>query len=313
LHACQPVIIVIRIREWKQPRRLRGLHARRQAAGRVESVAGGIESGRAANGSGPISAQPLPIGARRAAALAATESLPVVAMPDRRGVHIAIADFGWPVHRVVARVVASGSTQNAVTGSEFLLRAPPCSLWLSLALRIAIYFLLHSQQLPDTSRSFRPALMLFLTTKEAAPMRLTPRQATCFTPWVPPDPNPYPKNRQPVLNVMNSLCKNLWKSRFAGEKSGFTSPRHPKSLRTLNRHPPNKLRKPGKSQEPQAKSGGSQAKSQVKPKNCQAARASGDRHLHRSDRLPQCPRGIEYCDISFPPRRIAGRYGRRSI
>jgi hypothetical protein len=108
--------------------------------------------------------------------------------------------------------------------------------------------------------------MLFLKTKEAAQMRLTLRRTTCYTAWVPPDPNPDPKNRQPVLNVMNSLCKNLWKAKFAGEKSGFALHRHPRPLKTLNLPPPNKPRKPGKPQVTQAKSGGSQAKSQVKPK-----------------------------------------------
>jgi hypothetical protein len=142
----------------------------------------------------------------------------------------------------------------------------PCPPWLGLSLAITIYFLPHSQQLPHNSRSLRPVPMLFLTTKETAPMRLTPRQKTCYTPWVLPDPKPYPKNRQPVINVTNSLCKNLWKSKSAGEKSGFSLPCHPKSLKILNRNPPNKPRKPRKSQVTQAKSGGSQAKSQVKPK-----------------------------------------------
>jgi hypothetical protein len=54
-------------------------------------------------------------------------------------------------------------------------------------------------------------------------MHPTPRQTTSYTPWVPHDPKPDPKNLQPVINVKNRLLKNLWKSKSAGEKKWFHS------------------------------------------------------------------------------------------
>ncbi len=163
-------------------------------------------------------------------------------------------------------------------------------------------FLLHSQQLPGSPPSLRPALMLFLRTKEAAPMHLTSRQTTCYTPWVPRRTQAEPRNRQPIPNVTVSLCKTCGNRDSCGEKSGFGLPRSSKSLKVSKSPPPGSPENPRNPKKPKQNRGDPKLNPGETQDSQTAKRASRPRFWRPASLPPSAPCRNPGCHAKLHPK-----------
>ena len=87
--------------------------------------------------------------------------------------------------------------------------------------------------------------MLFLMTKEAAPMCQTPLQTSQHAAWVPRLSQAEPKDRQPFLSLLFTLCKNYESLYFSGKNRLF----HFSETQIIENTEASSLKEPTKTQE----------------------------------------------------------------